>query len=834
MSVQRTPILQRLLSTALAAPLVALATGASAQTEPANELIGEVVITATKQADVISRVPLSVTAVSEQSLVQQGVKNAQDLSRVVPALTITSGNTANGASVAIRGISSTVGAQTTGVYLDDTALQRRNGLGGVVGNGTIFPQIFDLERVEVLRGPQGTLYGGSSQGGTIRFITPAPSLTRYSGQAKAEVATTKDGQMSYEFGVAAGGPIVQDKLGFRASLWTLRYGGYIDHVSRLTGKTLAEDTNDQEAIAGRIAFTWAPTDRLRVTPAVYYSRDKFHDSDQFWENVPQVTVPARTTAGYTHPAYTYGPYNFYGPGKTGANCWVGDNFAGVIPECIRAPTRSSSLLVPSLTLDYSFDKMSVKSVTSYIDDANRGWSDFSYNELNSLQGGPQFVADLPIYLSTYFYNNKRYGISEELRFSSNNPDSRLSWVGGVFFSNIRTTSFAWLVQPMLGDATRILLNQTVTQRYGAPLLDGGIGQIRDQRFTETELAGFGEATFKVTDKLKVLGGVRVSRTEIKYIQLNYGAQNGFLVPTLTNGGLADGSQTESPVTPKIGVSYQIDEAKMVYVNASKGFRIGGVNLPPPVPRCAGDLTALGIASTPGTYESDTVWNYEAGAKLRIGNKVSINSSVFRIDWKNVQVNYNLPTCNFSYVVNSGAARSQGFDLQAQAKVFAGLTLSAQVGYTDAKYTEALTSPAPANALLILKGDRLPAPKWSLNLGAQYDFHFGGNYDAYIRGDYQYASAYPSTFGPGSTGYRPDQYTSPSTDYVTMRAGIRRDRLELSVFANNLLNSTDVLSRSGGRSGCNNAACTAPRTNVPVFFDATFRPRTVGATLIYRY
>jgi outer membrane receptor protein involved in Fe transport len=828
------PLSRLLLTTALVAPMATFASAALAQTTPTDDILSEVVVTATKQADTVSRVPLSITAVSEQNLVEQGVKNAQDLSRVVPALTVTTSNTGNGATVAIRGIASTVGAQTTGVYLDDTPLQRRNGLGGVVGNGTIFPQIFDLERIEVLRGPQGTLYGGSSQGGTIRFITPQPSLTRFSGQARLELATTKNGDLTYEGGVAAGGPIVEDKLGFRASVWSKRVGGYLDHVSRLTGKTLAENTNSEDAFASRLAMTWAPTERLRITPAVYYSRNKFNDSDQFWEDVPQFTVAARTTAGYTHPAFTYGPYNFYGPYKTGDNCWIGDQFVNQVQDCSREPTRTSELLLPSLTLDYSFPTMDVKSVTSYIEDLNRGWSDFTYNELNSLQGGAQFVADLPFYQSTFLYQNKRTGITEELRFSSNAPESRLSWVGGLFFSNIRTNSFAWLVQPLLGEATRVILNQTVQQRYGAPLMPGGIGQIRDQNFTETEVAGFGEATFKVTDKLKLLAGVRVSRAEIKYRQLNYGAQNGFLDPTLTNGGLADGSQTESPVTPKAGISYQIDPGKMIYVNASKGFRIGGVNLPPPVPRCTSDLQALGIASTPGTYESDTVWNYEAGAKLRLFNKVQLNSSVFRIDWKNVQVNYNLPTCNHSYVVNSGSARSQGFDVQAQAKVVGGLSVSAQVGYTDAKYTSALTSPAPASALLILKGDRLPTPKWSLNLGAQYDFAFAGRYDAYVRADYQYASSYASTFGPGTSSYRPDQYIFPSADFVTMRAGVRMDRIELSVFANNLFNSTDVLSRTGGRSGCNNAACTAPRTVVPVYFDTTYRPRTIGATLQYRF
>src|SRR4051812_25201248 len=147
----------------------------AAQPNAPDELLGEVIVTATKQADVISRVPMSIVAQTQKSLDQQNIKTAQDLNRIVPSLVITA-NGQTGSNISLRGIRSNVagGAATTGVYLDDTALQSRSLAGIANGGGAFLPILFDLERVEVLKGPQGTLYGGSSEGGTIKFITPAP------------------------------------------------------------------------------------------------------------------------------------------------------------------------------------------------------------------------------------------------------------------------------------------------------------------------------------------------------------------------------------------------------------------------------------------------------------------------------------------------------------------------------------------------------------------------------------------------------------------------------------------------------------------------------------
>ena len=186
------------------------------------------------------------------------IKDITDISRIAPGVSLLPGGpggggasgaaqSTGGTTVVIRGISATAGSATTGIYLDDTPIQGRE-------SGTVYPVIFDLDRVEVLRGPQGTLFGAGSEGGTVRFITPAPSLTAMSGYAHSEAAFTLGGTPSFEVGVAGGGPIVDDKVGLRASIWTRYDGGYIDRYNFFTNVLDAENTNSTESYSGRVSL----------------------------------------------------------------------------------------------------------------------------------------------------------------------------------------------------------------------------------------------------------------------------------------------------------------------------------------------------------------------------------------------------------------------------------------------------------------------------------------------------------------------------------------------------------------------------------------------------
>jgi outer membrane receptor protein involved in Fe transport len=178
-------------------PYRAVAASATPEATPPDATVGEVVVTATRQAQALSKVAISVAAYTRQALDEQDVKDIEDITRLTPGLVFQTTRTTT--NIAIRGVNSTAGAATTGVYIDDTPIQIRVvGYGG----GTAYPEVFDLDRVEVLRGPQGTLFGAGSEGGTIRYLTPPPSLTAYSAYGRAEVADTEHGDPSYEIGAA--------------------------------------------------------------------------------------------------------------------------------------------------------------------------------------------------------------------------------------------------------------------------------------------------------------------------------------------------------------------------------------------------------------------------------------------------------------------------------------------------------------------------------------------------------------------------------------------------------------------------------------------------------
>src|ERR1700747_1460543 len=223
----------------------------------------EVVVTATRREENLSRVPISVTALTQESLDDRGIKDFSEVARFTPGVNFDNSGTNN---ISIRGISGTGGAGTTGIYLDDTPIQMR---ALAFNPDEALPKSFDLDRVEVLRGPQGTLFGSGSEGGTVRYITPQPSLSKTSVYARAELATTQGGDPSYEAGIAVGGPLIDNTLGARLSVWYRRDGGWIDHMDPYTQTVDDKNANHAESALVRLAFLWAPSDKWSVTPSIY-------------------------------------------------------------------------------------------------------------------------------------------------------------------------------------------------------------------------------------------------------------------------------------------------------------------------------------------------------------------------------------------------------------------------------------------------------------------------------------------------------------------------------------------------------------------------------------
>src|SRR6185312_13477572 len=253
--------------------------------------------TANRSTSTVNAVPMTVSALTDHAAEVEGVKSVDDLSRLVPGLTFRLNSFERNPAITIRGIGgydALVGAATTGVYLDDSSLTQRNLNGARTGNGTPLPEIFDLDRVEVLRGPQGTLYGGSSEGGTVRFITRSPSLTSYTGEVRTDVSSTAMGAPSYETGLAIGGPVVRDQLGFRLSGLFRHEGGWIDALSMYDGHKFASDVNYGDFSAVRGALKWQVDPSLSITSSVYFDRDYSNQPDTVWKPTPQINYVGST------------------------------------------------------------------------------------------------------------------------------------------------------------------------------------------------------------------------------------------------------------------------------------------------------------------------------------------------------------------------------------------------------------------------------------------------------------------------------------------------------------------------------------------------------------
>ena len=890
-------------------------TGEAQNPGPADQnQLEQVVVTATRQTSTVNRAPLSVTAETQRSLDQQGIRTVADLQGAVPALQMTQQLGSGVGNFAIRGVvQSAAGAATTGFYLDDTPLQKRNVGGGVgTANGTPVPPLFDLDRIEVLRGPQGTLYGGSSEGGTIRYIQPQPSLTRYSEYARFQFSVPKHGEDSYQAGVAVGGPIIQDKLGFRASAFGSRQGGFIDMVDPITQQVWAKNTGRDTVREFRLALTWAITDRARLTYSYFGSQDEtdnvntsytiapagtittptvcFNTANYSINTPPRGGVPAAvaTNAGacaaaraanpsvYILPGATYGPYNL-------------SRYQSLANDT--SPSKTN-LQVHNLTFDYDLGPVTAKAITSFFYDENKTVTPET-SQINRYPGTATVVdpisgatrtesaglnfnavfAGVPVrYQGGHFVaNNRRYGLTQEIRFASAADASPLSWVAGVYYSNIRNPqrydNYYQLAQ--VGNLLYGYPNSQlgVEQRYGTQGVQTAPGlfnnfDVRRQTMKDVEVAGFAEANYWIVpEKLRATAGVRVSRVTFDYSNLFIGPVTGvgpdnpnlaLQVPNAANGGANAGSVAESPITPKFELLYNLTPDDLIYVQASKGFRPGGVNPLPSVGICGNALNVYGLSPTdlPQTYGSDSVWSYELGGKFRLlDNRVQLNGAAYRIDWKNPQVTLSPGfQCGLVSTYNAQSARSQGFEAELQARVFRGLTVNGAVGYEDAKFTATTigvvgrATPAngnvQSNLVIAQNGQKMPVSPWTLSVGGRYDIDLTAAARGYIRADWRYASAY-NQFQFGIGAFNPDVNQVPSIASTNVRVGVEYHDLDINLFVNNLFDrKSGVL--TGGRSGCatpaqgGTAACATYATYTPFYQLNSGYPREIGLQIAYRH
>jgi outer membrane receptor protein involved in Fe transport len=742
--------------------------------------VQEIVVTATRQAQNINKVAQSVTAFNQQTMDLRGIQNIKDISRLTPGVELNANGFGTQADISIRGIASPlVGAATTGIYIDDTPIQARNV--GYSATNT-YPQVFDLDRVEVLRGPQGTLFGAGSEGGTIRFITPQPSLTTYSVYARGQAAGTVDGSPSYEAGVAVGGPIVKDVLGFRASYWAQHTGGYVDRMNlnpEIANPQIFKNANWSDTQVARLALTFAPTPQLAITPSVFWQDRWLNDIGTYWESASN-------------------------PGK-------GKYING---QPLAQPDHDEFVL-PALKIQYDFGGMTLISDTSMFQRKDVLIDDYS-TLVPAIFAGVNFIPGSPGYASYAEMVNKQTVYTEELRLQNANPAARINWVTGLFLSESNQKAYETIVDPDFGDVTEYAYGLTVEEALGLPLIENKFSLWANGKGVDKQAALFGQVDWSVTDQLKLTGGLRVARASFTGSGFATGP---FVGDTITQ---PESTVTETPVTPKFGVTWQPNAHDLFYATAAKGYRIGGTNAPLSA-FC--DIGAQGYQSVPTSYSSDNVWSYEAGAKLRFDEAhVQVNSSVYHINWSNIQQLVYVSNCGQQFVDNLGSATSNGFDIQFAAHPIAGLTLDGAVAYTHATFSHSVNK-NPGMALnVVTAGDHLDTQPWDVTLGATYDVNIASAYDAYLRADLTYhsgSSILPIT-NPQNGGFDPAALPTPSTTYVSLRGGVRFNGCDVSIFADNLFNAHPALTRYSEVLGN------------PIHRDFTFTPLTVGVTATYHY
>lgn len=763
----------------------------------------EVVVTAQRRAESIEKVPMSIAAFNQTTLDELHIQSFSDLASVVPGLVLSTpqGLSQAQSDVAIRGIFSGGNAATTGIYIDETPIVIRQNAAAAT-SGSPLPDIFDLERIEVLRGPQGTLFGAGAMGGAIRYITPQPSLENASGFAKVEFGITDRGAPSYDAGVAYGTPVVQGYAAFRLSGWLHSDGGYIDIQDPYTGTVVRRNANSSNSYVLRPAFTVAPTEALTITPAVFFQHRHSDEPDEYW------------ATGLPNP-------------EAGAHV---SGFGATVSQ-----PATDDLTVASLAVKFDFKGMSFQSDTSY--------THRSYNALDdwSTLYPPFFgLPPLPPALASFSAHDRDLewtrAWQQEFRLASKDSESRLSWVVGAYYRHA-LDGLSQLQQPDLSPITELAPYPGCAapcnslQYFGVPdyVINGQSYSAYSYFTTVTEQeAAFGELAVKILPRLKANIGLRIERAGvIDQLQIYGGPLNGDSTHTVPD-------EVQTPITPRFGLSYQVTDSDMVYATAAKGYRTGGSNFVSALlGLCQPSEAALGITSVPATFGSDTLWSYEIGTKDSFfDRRLALQASAYYIDWTGIQTAVVLPSCGASFTANRGKAISQGFDLQLAVLLTAGLTVSANVGYTDAYYPDAAYA-APSNGVVPLlngAGDKLPGvPPWSAAAHVEYSFgmgHLWSGAKSYARVDYRWLDAYPSANPNVATYDSTNPYgganNAEAYGVLNLRFGVIRGGLDVSAYVDNATHANPLLGYSHVVSGS------------PLFYAAAIRPLTAGVTAFYRF
>jgi outer membrane receptor protein involved in Fe transport len=694
--------------------------------------VEEVVVTATKRETSLQDVPMAMQAFTADALENMGADQVDGYYRMIPNFAVVDRG-AGGKLYSIRGISTglvTQGASTVGVYIDEMPIS--------AAGFQPDPRLFDIERVEVLRGPQGTLYGEGSIGGTLRMITPRPDPGAFASKVDASWQTTAKGGDGYKLNGMVNLPLIDDALALRVSGLRHDLGGYIDRIAMPEGVTLdantllglppgtvpvlgtgplpaRKDINDEITTAGRASLLWNATDRLTLEASF---------------------LTQKMEAG----------------GRNTEVAGVGE----LRTNFVLAERVADDFDLGNLSLSYDLGWARLFSSTSKFKRTRT-----LINDTSDLGEAIFPTAKLPG--SATFTTELQDMISQEVRLASAG-DGPLNWIVGYFYVD-KDNGF----EQIIVDENDVFVG--FMQILGLPVTNAR--QLLDQtgRQEERQHAIFGELTYQFTDKLSATAGLRYF--DIKQRDTLVNNDINILGLGLTDGVSKAG---ESDSVMKFNVSYRPGKDALLWVTASQGFRIGGTNTTP------------GIPTENLTYGSDTLWNYEIGARTSwYDNRLVLSSTLYYVDWRDIQLA--LPLGTAFGTINAGKARIIGAELELQARPAAGLDLAFTAGYNDGKLTED-TPGAPAGPNPGFDGDRLPGvPRLNMAASVQYTVPLRSNgLDAFGRVDYSYTGDSTTTFNELSRANgMPSHFTPDAYGLLNLRLGVQTDRWTTALFVENATN-----------------------------------------------
>src|ERR1700691_68886 len=762
--------------------------GAAAPAEGA--VLEEITVTAEKRASTVQDTPISMTAVSGADLANRGIVDFATLAAETPGISMRE-NGPGQTEFEMRGMTSSGGnSPTVGFYLDDVPMtspaQAQN------GKVVIDPSLYDLNRAEMLRGPQGTLYGAGSMGGTVKLITTHPDTQAFHASGEAITSDTTGGGFNYTINGMLNLPLIDNQLALRLVGTDSHTSGWIDRIvlsdfplsdptgfirGNVLGAHVQADYSQSNAAhlsGGRATLLWKVTDDFTLTPTVFYQRIT-QDGPSAYDSVPG-------TLAHYQPFDIAEPYTdkFTLGALTAAYHASGFDLTSVTARWTRTSTQ---------TQDTSESFENPYTCITIAPDCGQ----LPFYGPNGVGTGP--VAGTETDPSSQF--------SEELRVASTG-DGPLRGVAGVFYSNFKSL---WQLNPYIPnniyyvDFSNFTTPAAVTTVWGL-----------NEPANIKQWAVFGEGTWAITPAFKATAGLRLFSytSDLSMYFAGWGSPLGGATPSTT-----DVSQSSKGVDPKFNLSYEFSDDLMVYATAAKGFRPGGGNQPLPNFPPPNAPANFGYTAWPKTYDSDSLWSYEVGEKSRfLDRHLIVNASVYYEDWTQIQLE-ELP---FGYPLfdNAGNAKIYGGELEFQALLGGGFTLSA-----SGAYTHATLDPGP-HYTIVLQGQPVgdPAstvvpdvPKYTANVGLDYITALSGQLSLVGHADYTY------------TGQRYDlvainqgqMWSLPGYGVSNLRLGVKSDSWNISLFCTNLANNHPALENMTALNLAN------PDFNRVI----TSQPRTIG-------